>query len=267
MPDNDLFAIRKRITAAQQTRKITRTMELIASSRLMRGRALLAHSGEWLRHMEEAVKCLPELCFTPEYRMKKGDKKAYIVFGGSKGLSGSYSPSLLQYAKPVVSGHTVIAVGSGAAAFFPAAHSVFGDEIPCDEFARSIVKAAMAVVENGEADEVYLVYTKGVTQVTARLLPLEQEEDVSDGVISEPSAEALAPMLLEEYCEAILYEANLQAFVSEQIARVAAMDSATQNADEIIEDLQAKYNRIRQSTITHEIITVGNATRGDGSRV
>jgi len=264
MPENDLFEIKKRMTAATKTSKITRTMELIASSRLHKGKILLANYQGWLRHMREAARCLPDSYFEPLGDAPKDSKKVYVVLGGSKGLSGAYSPNLLQYAKPIVSGHTIVAVGSATEAFFPKAHSFFGDEVPTTNYANTIARTAKAVCESTESDEVYIIYTRGSKHVADQLFPLKRMEEYDVSVIVEPSEQVLFPMLFEEYAESIVYEALLQAFISEQIARVSAMDSATQNADEILTDLKATYNRIRQTSITQEIITVSNAARGDG---
>ena len=273
MPLNDLNAIKKRITAATQTSKITRTMELIASSRLQRGKLLLAGYQDWFQHMREASKCLPDSCFAPPDYEPGGGRRVYIVFAGSKGLSGAYTPNLMQYAKPIVSGHFVLAVGSAGDDYFPDARSFFPEEIPSPDNAGAIVRAAKTIYEDMSRDEsddngasevcmVYMVYTRGSKQVTEQLFPLVRREQYDADVIVEPSARLLFPVLLDEYAEAIVYEAHLQAFISEQVARVSAMDSATRNADDIIASLQADYNRIRQTSITQEIITVSNAARG-----
>lgn len=259
MAENNLLDIQKRITAAKQTRKITSTMELIASSRLHRGKILLSNYQDWARHMREAARYLPDSYFKP---LTGGNGKAYVIFGGSKGLSGSYGPSLMQYAAPLVNGHTVIAVGSAAAAYFPGAHICFGDENPSTERAGEIVQAAKDLYESKKVDEVYLIYMRGTRQLSERLFPLTRTEEHSDMIIVEPSEKVVFPELYKEYIETIVYEVYLQAFVSEQISRFSAMDSATQNAGEIIEALQSSYNRIRQTAITQEIIMVSNAARG-----
>ena len=264
MPDNNLFDIKKRVTAVKQTRKITRTMELIASSRVQRGKGLIADYQEWLEHMREAARNLPDSCFMPLSDSVSGSKKAYIIFGGSKGLSGPYSSNLLQYAKPIVKGHIVIAVGSATGKIFPEARSFFGDEAPSAGFARSIARSAKVICDSGEAKEIYMIYARGSRQVTDRLFPFKPLERDNSAVIIEPSGEALFPTLAEEYAESIVYEAYLQAYMAEQIARVSAMDNATRNADEIIEYLQATYNRIRQATITQEITTISSTIRGAG---
>ena len=266
MPENNLFAIKKRAKAAGQTRKITRTMELIASSRLQRGKTLLTGAEDWLENLREAAKCLPVSYFRPLFEETQGGRTAYIIFGGSRGLSGAYSPNLMQYAKPIAEGQIIIAVGSATEKFFPEARIILGDDIPSVNFAQTIVQTAKDLYESGEADAVVMVYTRGHTNlhVTESLFPfVGQEEEHESTAIIEPSAAELFPALFEEYARAIVYEAHLQAFVAEQVARVAAMDSATQNADEIIENLQATYNRMRQSAITREIIDMGNAARGE----
>ena len=262
MPENNLFDIKKRITAVKQTRKITRTMELIASSRLQRGKVMLAGHQEWARYMREAARCLPGSYFEPLSNPDGDGKKAYIVFGGGKGFSGPYSPNLLQYAQPIVNGHLVVAVGRAAEAFFPGSHSFLGDSPPSASYAAAIVTAAKTIYENKEADEVYMIYAKGSKHITERLFPLLPLERRFDKVIIEPSAKAVFPTLLSEYAESVVYEVHLHAFIAEQIARVAAMDNATKNADEIHDVLRATYNRIRQSNITQEITGVTNAAEG-----
>ena len=267
MAGNNLFDIKKRVIAANQTRKITRTMELIASSRLQRGKAKLAHFRVWAEHMQEAAACLADRYFEPLGKLPADSQNAYIVFGGSKGLSGYYSPSLLQYATPIVAGHIVMAVGSAAEKFFPDAHSHLGNEVPSAAYTQGIAQAAMALYEGREAKAVYMVYAKGSQHVTEQLLPLAHIRGESPAyVIAEPSPQGLNPVLYREYVQTLVHEAHLQAFLAEQIARVAAMDSATRNADEIIENLQTTYNRIRQASITQEIVTVSNAVKGDGGR-
>ena len=265
MPENNLFDIKKRINAAMQTRKITRTMELIASSRLQRNKVLLANYQEWLAHMREAAMCLPNSYFEAPADPKNA-KKAYIVFGGSKGLSGAYSPNLLQFAKPIVEGHIILAVGSATEVFFPDAYSFLGDEIPSADYSKSITQTARTLYENHETAEVYMLYTRKSKHVVEQLFPLIRLEAHSKKIYVEPSSKVLFPALFEEYSESVVYEAHLQAFISEQVARISAMDTATRNADEIIDGLQAMYNRIRQASITQEIISVSNTVKGGESK-
>ena len=263
MPENNLFTIKKRVVAANQTRKITRTMEMIASSRMQRVKLLLAHHYVWMKHMQKAAGCLSEHYFE-QVRTRDGAQKAYIVFGGSKGLSGTYSSSVFQYAVPIVAGHLVLAVGNAAEAFFTDNHCYLGNDAPSADCAKSIAKAALALYEDNQAASVHMIYAKGNRIITQQLLPLTRpDEDRPAVIIAEPSEQALHPALYMEYICALVHEAHLQTFLAEQVARISAMDSATQNADEIIENLQATYNRIRQSSITQEIITVSNAARGE----
>lgn len=265
MPENNLFHIKKRVKAAKQTRKITGTMELIASSRLYRGRVLLSEYQDWAKHMREAAGCLPDSYFEPPAGVGGESQKAYIVFGGSKGLSGSYGPNLLQFAEPLVNGHLVIAVGSATADFFSGVHRCFDDEIPSAAGAGAIAQTAAALYESKTVRAVFIIYMRGAEPVSEQLLPLVRMKKYNDMVILEPSEKALFPRLFKEYMETVVYEAHLHSFIAEQIARVSAMDSATQNADEIIAELQSTYNRIRQSAITQEIIMVSNAARGGGA--
>lgn len=260
MQDNNLLSIKKRIHSTAQTRKITRTMELVASSRLQRGKVQLASYQGWMKHMREAAQCLPDSYFEfrPDVRAERR-KSAYIVFGGNKGLSGSYSANILSYAAPIVKGHLLIAVGSAAEAYFSGAHTCIGDGVPGMRYSRRIAQAVKGVYEGREADEFHMIYTRGSSQLIAQIIPLVRAEAGHSSMIAEPSAGALYPALFEAYIEALLGEAHLHAFIAEQVARVSAMDSATRNADEILDNLQATHNSIRQSTITQEILMVSNA--------
>ena len=259
---NNLFDIKKRVVAADQTRKITRTMELIASSRLQRCKIQLAHSYVWLEHIKKTAQCLPARYFEPLLSKRVNSQNAYIVFGGSKGLSGNYSPAVFQHAVPIVAEHIVLAVGNAAEDFFADAHSYLGNETPSPDYAKQIAQAALTLYEGKAVSAVYAIYAKGNRYVTQQLLPLTHwEVERHSPTIAEPSARVLYPALYLEYICALVHEAHLHAFMAEQVARVSAMDSATQNADEIIENLQATYNRIRQSSITQEIITVSNAAK------
>lgn len=263
MPDN-LFETRQRINAAAQTRKITRTMELVASSRLQRAKQQLAAFAPALRHLSEAAACLPEAYFTPDPDRPK--RRALLVFAGAKGLSGAYSPALLRFAAEHTKGAVLFAAGSAAAAEYPDAYLTFGDDAPSPAFAQALFNAAEAPYKSGEVIEVWLVYTEGYTPVIKRLLPLPAPESphAAGQLILEPSPKALYSTLFAFYTRALLYEAHLQAYTAEQVARVSAMDHATRNAEDIINELQAEYNRIRQASITQEIIMVSGAANAIG---
>ena len=265
MPDNNQFAIKKRVIAANQTRKITRAMELVASSRLQRSKARLAQHSLWLQHLQMAAACLSDAYFEPRLKAGAGKPSAYIVFGGSKGLSGYYSPAVFQYALPHTQEQTVLAVGSAAALFFHDALRIPDSEAPSEACTCEIFQAALKLYEAGAVAAVYMIYAKGSKHTVQQLLPLERVgERQQTPILLEPSGQVLYPALYREYLRALVHEAHLHAFLAEQVARVSTMDSATQNADDIIQSLQATYNRMRQSSITQEIITVSNAARGDG---
>ncbi len=265
MPDN-LFETRQRINAAAQTRKITRTMELIASSRLQRGKQQLAAFAPMLHHLAYAASCLPHSYFSP--LAEHCETKALFVFAGAKGLSGAYTPTLLRFCAEYARGAEILAVGSAAAQAYPNAHSCFGDDPPSPAFAQTLLHAAQIRYEAGEFHEVWLIYTEGYTPVAKRLFPLPEPEGMRhtppESVLLDPTPQAAYAALSAAYARALLYEAHLQAYTAEQVARVSTMDSATQNAEEIIEQLQAEYNRIRQASITQEIIMVSGAANALG---
>ncbi|MFV0528359.1 MAG: FoF1 ATP synthase subunit gamma [Lachnospiraceae bacterium] len=267
MSETNLLDIKKRVNAARQTRKITSTMELIASSRLYRGKSMLSHYSRWAAHVRETAGCLPDSCFMVPDTPTVPTKKAFILFGGSEGLSGAYGTNLFSYTLPLTHGHDVIAVGSATTSVYPTPLYYFDDEIPSVATAGKITKIAADLYNRQNVQAVSILYTQGYEQVTKQLSPPVRPQSSNEMVILEPPKEDLCKTILTEYLESLVYEAHLQAFVAEQIARVSAMDHATQNADQIISELQSRYNRIRQSAITQEIIMFGNSIRGGNESI
>ena len=200
----------------------------------------------------------------------------YIVIAGDRGLAGGYNSNILKLVMSEIQGKdaTVLPIGKKAVDYFrnkgipsladsyaEAADVSIGD---CFSIAKQLSKAFL----DGQFDEIHVAYTNFVSvlsQVPAamKLLPLDKPEEkpVSDGqcrcdTIYEHDPEEVFAAIVPEYLGGILYGSLCESRAAEQAARRSAMDSATQNADEMIADLSLKFNRARQAAITQEITEI-----------
>ena len=196
-----------------------------------------------------------------------------MVIAGDRGLAGGYNSNILKMVQAELEGKnaTVLPIGKKAVDFFKsrripvltesyaeAAEVSIGD---CFSIAKLLSKGYLA----GEYDEIFVGYTGFVsvlsqTPATMQLLPLvqsdEEKQGASSDILYEPDSTEVFQRIVPEYLGGVLYGALCESCCSEQAARRTAMDSATQNADEMIADLSLKFNRARQAAITNEIIDI-----------
>lgn len=277
--------LRGRIKSVQNTRKITRTMELVATSKLKRAqdRVIAARPyAEALRQVladlvtRELAERFPMLR-VPAPPSKGGPRKAAVILVTSnRGLAGAFNSNLIKEARRQMeqleaNGYTVElhAVGKKGAAFFkylkrPLAvdRQDIGDK-PTAEHAASLVESLIAEYERGELASVDLVHAKFVTPlttppVTTRILPVEPVKP-ADGhtrtpnYIFAPDPGAILEQLLPLYVRNMVYRGLVETAAGEQGARRTAMKNATDNAGDLIDYLTRTYNRQRQAAITQEI--------------
>ena len=207
-------------------------------------------------------------------------RTAYIIVTGDMGLAGGYNINVAKLAEKHIKNKdnaVLFMVGSKGRNYFKnRSYNIQGEFIGISEHpnffkAKEITNIAMEGFKNGDFDEVYLVYTRFLSTISQKpylmqLLPLapadlkpkgkgldfEQETDLT-GMIYEPDPEVLLDYLIPNYVANTLYGAMIESAASEQGARRTAMESATTNANEMIDALTLKYNRVRQAAITQEI--------------
>ena len=269
--------IKTRIRSMESTKQITKAMEMVAASKLRRAQAQVLSSRPYFEILystiNEIVDSTSDLS-SPYLTKRKGGKAVYIVIAGDRGLAGGYNSNVLKMVMEQIQGKdaTVLPIGKKAVDFFrsrkipaltesymEAADVSIGD---CFSIARQLSKAFLA----GEFDEIHVAFTNFVsvlsqTPATLRLLPLIHQEGsnakVSDnGINYEPDSEEVFASIVPEYLGGVIYGALCESRAAEQAARRSAMDSATQNADEMIADLSLKFNRARQAAITQEITEI-----------
>lgn len=277
---------RARIKSTESMKKITRAMELIAASRIIKAQQRAQSAAPYARELTRAVSAVATYSnvdhpLTTEPENPK--RAAILIVTSDRGLAGAYSSSVLKEAERLaekIRGEgkeisTYICGRKGEAYFKfrnrPVAQSWTGfSDQPSFEAAREIGETLIAAFldEDGEhaVDEVHLVYTRFRSMLTqeptaVRLLPLEVVEGESKPEASEvlplyefePSPEAVLDNLLPQYVQSRIFFALLQAAASELAARQKAMKSATDNADELIKKYTRIANQARQAGITQEI--------------
>ncbi|MFT4262964.1 MAG: F0F1 ATP synthase subunit gamma [Nocardioides sp.] len=278
---------RAKIRSTESMKKITRAMELIAASRIIKAQQRASAAAPYARELTRAVSAVATysnvdhaLTTEPE----NPTRAAVLVITSDRGLAGAYSSNVIREAEDLVArlteqglGVDIYVSGRKAEAYFKFRNrpvvkvwSGFSDQPTFDvanEIGETLVAAFLAGSESeGGVDEVHLVYTRFVSMLNQkptalRLLPLEVVESIeppAEGDVLplyefEPSAEQVLDGLLPAYVESRIWFALLQAAASELAARQKAMKSATDNATELIKKYTRIANQARQAGITQEI--------------
>jgi F-type H+-transporting ATPase subunit gamma len=277
--------LRRRIRSVQSTKKITRAMELIAASRIVRAQQRVAAARPYSEHITNVLGNLAAAgaglsspLLTPREEVRT---IAFVIITGDRGLAGAYNTNVIRLAERAVreernAGREValIIIGKKAEGYFrfrgqPIEVAFRGmTDQPAYEDARAVAASVTSAFEEGRFDQVDLVYTQFISVGTQRVvrrrfMPLDPStlEAAAEGGLSadyefEPAPGAILDRLLPRYAEARLFAAMLDAAASEHAARQRAMKSATDNAEELITKLTRVMNRARQDAITTEIMEI-----------
>jgi F-type H+-transporting ATPase subunit gamma len=277
--------VRRRIRSVQSTAKITRAQELIAASRIIRAQQRLHAAAPYAReltHAVEAVVSMSENIDHPLTRPEQNPRRvAVIILTSDRGFCGGFNANLLREAQRLrgllaergleedtyVAGRKGITWHRFRSMPLAADWSGFSDtprQANAAEITSALLQAYEQPTDQGGVDEIHLVYTEFVSMLTQRavvhrLLPLQIEEttEAPEGPLPtyefEPSPEEVLGALLPWYVESRLFHALLESAASEIAARRRAMKSATDNANELIEQLSREANKARQAEITQEI--------------
>ena len=273
--------IRNKIKSVQNTRKITKAMEMVAASKMKKAQERMRASRPYVSRMLAIARHLAHA--NPEYRhpfvVKRGEPKnvGLIVITSDKGLCGGLNTNALRLALSKIKawqakgvGVQVSAIGNKGLGFMNrlkanvVSHVVgLGDRPHLDKLIGP-VKVQLDAFIDGKIDELHLVATRfentmKQTPVESQILPiadLEGEVEKREypwDYIDEPDAKTVLEGLLTRYIEAIIFQAANENIASEQSARMVAMKAASDNAGTIIDELQLIYNKTRQAAITKEI--------------
>lgn len=280
--------IRLRIKSIKQTKQITKAMKLISASKLKKAKSQLEATLPFFNKLQSTLKFILKRTEGEEHlayfdKREKAEKKSigYVIVTGDKGFCGGYNNNVIKLAEKEMKSRAADAklrlfvVGSVGRSYFAKKDYSIDMEFlytvqnPTLYRARDIADVMVDMFNNGELDEVYLIYTKMITSLTLepqiiKLLPLEpvdfeetdSEKEENKYLLNfefEPSPEVVFEKLVPQYLRGIVYGGLVESFTSEQSARMTAMDSATRNADELIKKFTLYYNRARQAAITQEI--------------
>jgi F-type H+-transporting ATPase subunit gamma len=291
--------LRGRIRSMQATKKITRAMELIAASRIVKAQQRVYAAVPYSEQITEVVRDLAAAGASGDSPLLSGRGEirtsCYVVITADRGLCGGYNAGVQRAAEGEIKadvqsgkGYAIIPVGRKAESYFRFRGYTLGQgfagfsDNPTYEDAKRIGQHVVELYANGDVDRVELVYTRFVSagnqEVVLRpLVPLSAETvaggdgkagsgDGSGGDYEfEPDPTAILESLLPRYVEARLYAALLNAAASEHAFRQRAMKSATDNADELIKNLSITMNRARQDSITTEIMEIVGGAEALGS--
>lgn len=270
--------IRRRIRTAQNVSKTTRAMQMIAASKLRRAQEAALSSRpyvEKLTHINQSLTGKTGEGYLHPYMASKkiSGKTLLIVISPDKGLCGGLITNLLREYLKINGKETfvltigkkmeknVLRLGNEMVATYP-----LGNTLPSFDIVYSISKIIDDYFLSEKVDSIQILYTHFTSIFSQRptiktILPISiPEEEVKSTSFSlfEPNVNELLPNLLKHYLEMVLYQHLLESFVSEQAARMVAMQNANSNAKEIINMLTLDYNKARQEKITNEILDISS---------
>ena len=277
--------IKRRKGSIQSTQQITKAMKLVSTVKLQRAKGRAESSKPYFDYMYNTVSSMLAKSGNISHPyLQAGDspKKAIIVITSNRGLAGGYNSNitkLIRNSDIKKEDAVIYAVGrKGRDTLARYGYEIKADysEVinePMYKDAAEIGAAVLEAFSNNEVGEIYLAYTSFKNTVThiptlIKLLPVDpsmgKKEESSEAktvedltlMNYEPSAEEALDMIIPKYMNSLIYGALVEALASENGARMQAMDSATNNAEEMISDLSLSYNRARQSSITQELTEI-----------
>jgi F-type H+-transporting ATPase subunit gamma len=272
--------VKRRIKSVENTRKITRTMELVATSKLKRATDRVAAARPYADALAEIVKSLyaPELAerFPLLRQASEPRRAAILLLTANRGLAGAFNANLIKEARHLLQDlraggveTELHVVGKKGIAFFRFRREpmetmrIDVGDTPTIEDAEAIIAPLRQKFIDGQLDAVYLVNAQFRSAMSAPAgtrtilpIPVPEEATPADGFILSPSGPVMLERLLPTYVRNQVFTALVENTAAEQGARRTAMKNATDNAGEILEILTRSYNRARQAQITQEIAEI-----------
>ena len=268
--------IKTRIASVENTKQITKAMELVSSSKFRRAKEKAESSKAYFNTLKEAVENIAKSTsgVKSEFlKQREVKNRCYVVIAGDRGLAGGYNANVFKALAAETQGSKnvkVVTIGKKAKEFvskrdFEVIGSIPSVENASYEDIMNISKTVMDSYQNGDIDEVKLIYTEFVSALSqeprlVKLLPISIEADKGEekkqsgaAVQYLPSADAVLGFIVPKYVSGMIYGGLAESYASEQAARRTAMESATDNANEMISNLELQYNRARQAAVTQEI--------------
>lgn len=267
-----LLDIKRRIKSVESTKKITNAMGLVATSKLRKARKELLVNQKFIDSLEPIVKnlattisdCGDSIYFTGN----NSEDKLYIVMTSESGLCGGFNGGVVSYLEKLIGNERnnakIIVVGKRGIGYVKRTgletveEYVDISDLPTVKESKVIFERALKMYTNKEVSEVNVVYCEFVSPVKqkpkcVKILPIEKLQGESGQFIIEPSEQRVLNDSLNIYLKGKIRSILLSSKCSEQSSRMTAMDGATKNANDLLDSLNLKFNRVRQYMITQEI--------------
>ncbi|TDX59173.1 ATP synthase F1 subunit gamma [Orenia marismortui] len=267
--------IKRQISSVESTMKITRAMKMVAAAKLRKSQERAENAKPFFDKTKETLASVTANVnedLHPLLNKRNVKKVAYVLITGDRGLCGAYNSRAIKEVEKEVKvldkDYALITIGKKGRDYFKNKSEIISEYIGVDDkpgfaTATNIATELIELYTEGILDEIHLVYTEFNSVVsqnvhTLQLLPIEppkseELDDIEDSYLYDPSAEEVLSAVLPQYLKNIIFGALLQSKASEFASRMTAMDSATDNAEEMIEQLKLSYNRARQAAITQEL--------------
>jgi len=297
MPGAKERELRRRIGSVQSTKKITRAMELIAATRVVKAMQRANEAKPYAAQVTGVIENLAAGGASVDHpllrEVEEAKRVGIIAITSDRGLAGAYNASViraaerqLDAARTAGADYSLILIGKKAIDYFTFRHYEIAaqytgmSDTPTYENAREVADNIVTQFTAGDLDRVELVYTEFITMGTQRVtvrryLPLESTSTMAEGGSAqegalaefefEPSPGGVLESLLPRYMESRLYSAMLEAAASEHANRQRAMKAATDNAEDLITKLSREMNQARQASITTEIMEIVGGAEAMGS--
>lgn len=278
----NLKDIKKRRGSVQVTMQVTRAMQMIASTNLRKAQDRLIRSGDYLYALE---KVLGDVSSESPRRSSKIDpkcKELVIVLSSGRGLCGVFNSNVFkkvqQHLSETSSETSLVTIGKKGNMFFSTKSVApiledFGGVLDDLSFYRSgkVFDFLSDTFYRGHFSKVYIVYTHfmSLSRQEVRMLDLFPfkmlDSDTSIDLICEPNREALVNFTIPKLLHAKLYDTMSHSITSEHVSRMVAMQKATENADQLSAELSLMYNKLRQASVTNEILEIISGAKASGS--
>ncbi len=272
--------LKARIDSTKKTKQITGAMELVSASKMSKAEQNARGFVPYADKLQEVVSSIANANTDTQHPMlmkREVKKTGYLIVTSDRGLVGAYNSHILKnLVNKIENNHsskdeyTIIVIGRKGYDFcrkrgLPVAQSILGmSDHPKFAEVKELASEAVQMYADGEIDELHIIYNHYVSAISQvvtnkQLLPIadlgEQKAPASDYEF-DPNQEEILEVLLPQYAESLIFGALLDGKASEHAASMTAMRSATDNANELIGDLELSYNRARQAAITQEITEI-----------
>ena len=281
----NMKAVKTRIKSVQSTMQITKAMELVASSKLRRAKERSDNCRPYFEELYDTLKTIAagNLDFSSVYAKEPTSARVvYVVIAGDRGLAGGYNSNLFKCLEADAKGkeYAILPIGKKAVEYFKRRKA----EIITEDFAEigsisvgdcfEIARILCKEFQSDNCGSIKLVYTEFVSMLsqTAHAVPVlplteltesdVEKESIRDIILYEPESTEVFNAIVPEYLAGVIYGAVADSLASELAARRTAMESASNNAADMIETLNLHYNRARQASITQEITEIVGGAEG-----